>query len=45
MTAGNFNWFLHTMLFLHTVRVIRKQKLREEQEQDEEEDESESEED
>ena len=26
MTTGNFNWFLHTMLFVHTQRVIQKQK-------------------
>ena len=25
MTPGNFNWFLHTMLFYHTLRVIQKQ--------------------
>jgi len=25
MTVGNFNWFLHTMLFLHTERVIKRQ--------------------
>jgi hypothetical protein len=25
MTTGNFNWFLHTMLFLHTQMVIQKQ--------------------
>ena len=25
MTAGNFDWFLHTMLYLHTERVILKQ--------------------
>jgi hypothetical protein len=26
MTTGNFNWFLHTMLFIHTLRMIEKQK-------------------
>ena len=26
MTVDNFNWFLHFLLFLHTQRVIRKQK-------------------
>ena len=26
MTTGNFNWFLHTMLFVHTERVLQKQK-------------------
>jgi hypothetical protein len=25
MTPGNFNWFLHTMLFYHTQCVIDKQ--------------------
>jgi hypothetical protein len=25
MTPGNFNWFLHTMLFYHTRLVIEKQ--------------------
>jgi len=25
MTAGNFNWFLHSMLFYHTTHVITKQ--------------------
>ena len=24
MTPGNFNWFLHTMLFYHTKYVIQK---------------------
>jgi hypothetical protein len=28
MTVGNFNWFLHTMLFMHTEQVIEKQKER-----------------
>ena len=28
MTIGNFNWFLHTMLFVHTERVIQKQKVK-----------------
>ena len=27
MTQGNFNWFLHTMLFYHTRYVIRKQEI------------------
>jgi hypothetical protein len=41
MTPGNFNWFLHTMLFYHTKYVIQKQmikKQREEQDNDNEED-------
>jgi len=25
MTPGNFNWFLHSMLFYHTRHVIAKQ--------------------
>jgi len=25
MSAGNFNWFLHTMLFVHTQKVIKRQ--------------------
>ena len=28
MTAGNFNWFLHTMLTYHTKHVIHKQSLK-----------------
>jgi len=27
MTPGNFNWFLHAMLFYHTKYVLRKQKF------------------
>ena len=26
MTPGKFNWFLHTMLFLQTQHVLKKQK-------------------
>ena len=26
MTAGNFNWFLHTMLFHHTRNVLERQR-------------------
>ena len=26
MTVYNFNWFLHSLLFLHTQRIINKQK-------------------
>ena len=25
MTPGNFDWFLHTMLFFHTQHVLNKQ--------------------
>jgi hypothetical protein len=28
MSGGNFNWFLHTMLFMHTLMVIEKQKAK-----------------
>ena len=40
MTMGNFNWFLHTMLFYHTKYVIRKQTIKKqtEEQDDEEED-------
>ncbi|KAF8995322.1 hypothetical protein BDQ17DRAFT_1392272 [Cyathus striatus] len=29
MTLSNFNWTMHTLLFLHTQRVIKKQQMRE----------------
>jgi hypothetical protein len=25
MSGGNFNWFLHVMLFMHTLYMIQKQ--------------------
>ena len=28
MTVGNFDWFLHTMLFYHTQMILEKQKKR-----------------
>jgi hypothetical protein len=28
MTSGNFDWFLHTMLFYHSMQVIKKQNQR-----------------
>jgi hypothetical protein len=36
MTPGNFNWFVHTMLFYHTKYVIARQERRtgEEEEED-----------
>ena len=38
MTPGNFNWFLHAMLFYYTKYVIRKQTIKNQpDEQDEEE--------
>jgi hypothetical protein len=36
MTVDNFNWFLHSLLFLHTQRVIRKQQERARKKEDEE---------
>jgi hypothetical protein len=44
MTGGNFNWFLHTMLFMHTLFVIQKQKEKEKTDDDDEEEEEEEEE-
>ena len=32
MTPGNFNWFMHVMLYYHTKYVLRKQNLKEEKE-------------
>jgi len=28
MVPGNFDWFLHTMLFYHTRYVLKKQKMK-----------------
>jgi hypothetical protein len=39
MTPGNFNWFLHTMLFYHTKYVLRKQRLKKKQQEEAEEEE------
>ena len=39
MTIGNFNWFLHSLLFLHTQRVIKRQKDKARNKEDEGEDE------
>jgi hypothetical protein len=38
MTIGNFDWFLHTMLFLHTERVINKKKVESEDDDDDDDD-------
>ena len=41
MTSGNFNWFLHAMVFYHTRLVIKKQAKKAsgiEEEKDEEDD-------
>jgi hypothetical protein len=42
MSGGNFNWFLHTMLFMHTMYVIQKQEAKGENEQNKEDDEDEA---
>ena len=44
MTAGNFNWLLHTMLFIHTQRVIQRQEKRGEGDVNEEDENSDGEE-
>jgi hypothetical protein len=31
MTPGNFNWFLHAMLYYHTKYVLRKQQIKKQQ--------------
>jgi hypothetical protein len=36
MTAGNFDWFLHTMLFYHTTQVLKKRKRTKDEEEEEE---------
>ena len=33
MTVNNFNWTLHALLFLHTQRVIEKQKAKSQRQQ------------
>ena len=41
MTTSNFNWFLHVMMFMHTLEVIRKQeekRMKDENEESEAED-------
>ncbi len=34
MIPGNFNWFLHAMLYYHTKHVLRKQKLQKKKEEE-----------
>ena len=36
MTGGNFNWFLHVMIFMHTLEVIYKQEERRMKDEEEE---------
>ena len=38
MTVGNFNWFLHTMLFYHTQMVLEKQEKQESRRSDDDND-------
>jgi hypothetical protein len=40
MTVGNFNWFLHTMLFYHTQKVLEKQEKQEDSSDDDSSDDS-----
>ncbi len=40
MTPGNFNWFLHAMLYYHTKYVLQKQKIKKQQKEDDEEEEN-----
>ena len=39
MTPGNFNWFLHAMLFYHTKYVIQKQTIKNQPDEEDEEEE------
>jgi hypothetical protein len=41
MTPNNFNWFLHSLLFLHTQRVIKAQQDKAKKSEDEDEDDDE----
>ena len=43
MTPGNFNWFLHSLLFLHTERVIEAQEEKRKKKNKTDEDENENE--
>ena len=38
MTPGNFDWFLHTMLYYHTKHVLRKQNIKRKMEENENQD-------
>jgi hypothetical protein len=38
MTPGNFNWFIHSMLFYHTKYVLKRQRLKQKKADDEDED-------
>jgi len=36
MTGSNFNWFLHVMIFMHTLEVIQKQEEKRRKDEDDE---------
>jgi hypothetical protein len=40
MKPGNFNWFLHTMLFYHTRNVLKKAKQKDDDDDDDDDDEN-----
>ncbi|KAF8874500.1 hypothetical protein CPB84DRAFT_1690093, partial [Gymnopilus junonius] len=42
MTPGNFNWFLHAMLFYHTKYVLQKQKFKKQNQTEDEAEEDEN---
>ena len=42
MTPNNFNWFLHSLLFLHTQRVIKAQKDKAKKSEDDDDDDDET---
>jgi hypothetical protein len=42
MLPGNFDWFLHTMLFYHTRYVLQKQDRKRESQDNDDEDEDEN---
>jgi hypothetical protein len=35
MSGGNFNWFLHVMLFMHSLNIIQKQQEKDNREDNE----------
>jgi hypothetical protein len=38
MTSGNFDWFLHTMLFYHSMQVLKRQSKKKKKKEDDEDD-------
>ena len=43
MTPNNFNWLLHSLLFLHTQRVIKAQEDKAKKSEDDDDDETDTE--